>query len=138
MTGDDNDVRVGGEVGPVDHPHPGVGHMAEHGLRPDHVSLGSRGPPLGQDVLDRATDGHDLGHRGADAERPQLAHVVLAGSLGVVGDEGDLLIRGPERGYGRWRVAGALIADPDASVEVEQDLIVAAQKRGEGHQVQCP
>ena len=42
---------------------------------------------LGEHVLDRGADRHDLLERGLQPERPQLAHVVLGGAPRVVGEE---------------------------------------------------
>ena len=82
---------------------------------------------------DRPADGHDVGERGLDPEAPELADVVLAGAARVVRREGHALPGGAQP---LDRLDGAvdrLVADPDAAVEVDDQLVVALDEGGEGH-----
>ena len=89
---------------------------------------------LGQQMLHGAADGDHVRERGLHADAPELRHVVLAGVPAVVGGERDPLARGAQRGDGVHRALHGLVADPHAAVEVEDHLVVGAEKRGErGH-----
>ena len=88
---------------------------------------------LGEDELQRAADRDDLLERGLEAQAPELSHVLLGGELRVVRDERDALAGGAQ---GRDGVDGAgrrRVAEPDAAVEVEQDVVVAGDEGAERH-----
>jgi hypothetical protein len=134
MPGHDDHVRARGAIRPVDDMQPSVVDVAEDGLGADHIGGAPMGMTRGEDVLDRATDGYHLGQRSTNAEGPQLADVVLARVLGVIGDERDLLLGGAELGHRLGRVPGALVTYPHASVEVEEYVVVTIEEGGERHQ----
>ena len=48
--------------------------------------------------------------------------------LGVVGDERDALAGGAQGGDGVDGAGRRLVADPDAAVEIEQDVVVAGER----------
>ena len=123
VRGDDDDVRAGREVRAVEDPQAGVEDVAVDGGRADDV----RGPVigLGEDELQRAADRHDLLARRLEAEAPQLADVLVVAVAAVVRDEGDALVRLAQRRDRLLRAGRRLVADPDAAVEVEEDVVVA-------------
>ena len=53
-------------------------------VRADH-ERGAAGARLGQQVLERAADGHHVAERRADADLPQPRHVVLGCAARIVG-----------------------------------------------------
>ena len=123
-----NDLGAGGEVGAVQDAQAGVADVAEHRGRADHEG-GVATALLGEHVLHRPADGHDVAKRGAHADLPELGDQVLAGLVRVVGGEGEPLAGVAQL---RQRVDGArggLPADPDAAVEVEDELVVAGGER---------
>ena len=70
---------------------------------------------------------------GLEAEPPELAHELLGRVPDVVGEERDALAGLAQRGDGLAARARRLVADPQAAVEVEQDVVVAAGEGGERH-----
>ena len=112
---------------------PGVGHVAEDRGGADHVRAG----PLlafGEHVLDGASGADHLLERGLYAERPQLADVLLRRAAGVVCDKRHVLSGRPQLGDGLRCSGREGVADPDATVEVEQNVVVLREKRGERHE----
>ena len=72
-------------------------------------------------------------HGRPDADLPQPGHVVLGGAARVVGRVGDVLAGVAQR---LDRLHGArcgLVADPDAAVEIEDELVVRRGEGGQGH-----
>ena len=120
VAADHDDLGAIGQVGVVEDPQAGVGHVAVHGLRADHERR--RVPGLGQHVLQRAARGDDLLARGLEAEAPQLAHEVVLAVARVVGHEGQPATR-PRAAALTASTApgGGLVAHPDAAVEVQQE-----------------
>ena len=110
---------------------PGLGDVVDERLRADHVR--GAAAAAGEQVLDGRADGHDLAQRRLEAEPPQLAHELLGCVADVVGEEGDRLAGLAQRRDGLRRALERLVADPQAAVEVEQDLVVAGDPRGERH-----
>ena len=110
---------------------PGLGDVVDERLRADDVR--GAAVALAEQVLDRRADGHDLAQRGLEAEPPQLADELLGCVADVVGEEGDRLAGVAQRRDGLRRALERLVADPEAAVEVEQDLVVAGDPGGERH-----
>jgi hypothetical protein len=133
VTAEHDDVGAIGEVRAVEDPQAGIGHVAMDRDRSDHVRRRVLG--LGQHVLQRSTDGHDLLARGLEAQAPQLAHEVLLTVARVVGDEGQPASRGAQRVDRVDRAWGGLVADPDAAVEVQEKGVVWLEAGGDGHGV---
>ena len=93
VTGDHDHVRRGRRLGVVDDPHARLADMTEDRFEPDHV----RARPwlaLGEHVLDRRTDRHDLFDGRLYTARPQFADVLLRRAAGIVGQERDRLAGG--------------------------------------------
>ena len=84
-------------------------------------------------VLHRAADRDHVAQRGADADLPELRDEVLAGLVGVVGGEGEALARRAQLLERLDDARRGLAADPDAAVEVEDELVVAGGEGGERH-----
>jgi hypothetical protein len=95
------------------------------------------GEALGEDELHGAADRHDLLQRGLEAQAPELSHVFLGRQLRVVGDEGDALAGGAQGGDRIDRARRRLLAEPDAAVEVEQDVVVAIDDGAQRHGAKC-
>ena len=77
--------------------------------------------------------GDDLLERGLEAQPPQLAHELLGRVARVVGEEDDPLARLAQGGERLRGALGGLLADPQAAVEVEQEVVVATGDGGERH-----
>ena len=129
---DDDDIGAARELRVVDDPQPGVGDVVDERLGADH-ERGAAAGALGEDELERRAGGDHLVERGLEAEAPELAHELLGGVTGVVGEEGDALAGLAQRVDGLRRAIGRLVADPQAAVEVEEDVVVAAGGGGERH-----
>ena len=80
-----------------------------------------------------APHGDHLVQRRLEAQAPQLAHEVLRRGPHVVGEEHDLLAGLAQRGNRLRGALGRLVADPDAAVEVEEDVVVAADLGAQRH-----
>ena len=78
-----DDLGARGQVGSVQHAQAGVGHVAAQRLRAHH-ERGAAGARLGQEVLERAADGHHVAEGRADADPPEPRHVVLGRAARVV------------------------------------------------------
>ncbi len=131
---DDHDLRARGERRVVHDPQPRLLHVAVQRRRADDDGRGAVvAVALGEVELHRAADRHDLLDRGLEAEAPELADLLLGAVAPVVGDERDALARHAQRGQRLGRALGRLVADPEAAVEVEQEMVVAAGERGERH-----
>src|SRR5687767_11555675 len=89
---------------------------------------------LGEQVLHCASDGDDVRQGRLDADAPELSHVVLSRAARVVGRERDSLARGPQPLDRLDRAVDGLVAEPDAAVEVDDQLVVALDEGGEGHE----
>ena len=88
---------------------------------------------LGEQELQRAAGRDDLLERGLEAQAPELAHVLLGRSCGVVRDERDVLARRAQGRDRRDRASVGSSPTPDAAVEIEQDVVVAGDERGDLH-----
>ena len=81
---------------------------------------------LREHELERRAAGHDLVDARLEAEPPELAHELLRRVADVVGEERDPLAGLAQRGDRLGRAVDAPLADPEAAVEVEQHVVVAA------------
>jgi hypothetical protein len=98
--------------------------VAVERLGPDHEG-GAAAARVRQQVLHGGAGGDHVRERRLHADPPQLAHVVLERVARVVRHERDALV---VLAQGRDRVDRAgdrFGAEPDAAVEVEDDLVVA-------------
>src|SRR5690606_29432816 len=88
---------------------------------------------LGEQVLERAADGDDVAGGRPDAGGPEPADVLVGAVAGVVRREGEPLPGRPQGGDRLGRAGRRLATDPDAAVEVEDELVVAVDERAEAH-----
>ena len=107
---------------------PASARGARSASRADH-ERGAARARLGEQVLQRAADRHHVAQRRLDADAPQAGHVVLGGAARIVGGEGHPLARRRAAPRSPRRTRGGLVADPDAAVEIEDELVV---RGGEG------
>src|ERR1700710_736482 len=96
---------------------------------------GSAGGPMttAEAPGERPADRDDLLERGLEAQPPELLHVLLGRELRVVGDEGDALAGAAQGRDGVDRARRRHLAEPDAAVEVEQDVVIAGDEGAERH-----
>ena len=132
MPADDHDLGARGQVGAVQHAQARVGHVLPQRVRADH-ERGAARARLGEQVLHGAADGHDVAHRGADADLPQPGHVVLGRAARVVRRVGHLLAGVAQRLDRLHGARRGLVADPDAAVQIQDELVVATGQGGQRH-----
>ena len=131
MAADDDEVGAGREARVVDDPQAGVGDVVDERLRADDV--GGPAVALGELELQRGADAQHLVDRGLEAELPELADEPLGRVAHVVGQKDEPLARLTQRGDGVDRAGDRGIADPDAAVEVEQQVVVRTDTCGDRH-----